>query len=81
MLYEVITASFNIMAWPNEEKQANDWAIKVPYMLGLIATRSTTEVLPGIREIREKNKERIISGVEALKALDTMRKNPSYNFV
>lgn len=74
---EPAPAGFNIMAWPNEEKQTNDWAIKVPYMLGLIATRSTTEVLPGIREIREKNKERIISGVEALKALDAMRKNPN----
>jgi len=74
---EPAPAGFNIVAWPNEEKQANDWAIKVPYMLGLIATRSTTEVLPGIREIRAKNKERIVSGIEALKALDVMRKDPN----
>jgi len=73
---EPAPASFNIVAWPNEEKQANDWAIKVPYMLGLIATRSTTKVLPGIREIREKNKERIASGIEAIIALQDMRKNP-----
>ena len=76
---EPAPASFNIVAWPNEEKQANDWAIKVPYMLGLIATRSTTEVLPGIREIRAKNKERIVSGIQAIIALEDMRKSPSDN--
>ena len=74
---EPAPAGFNIVAWPNEEKEANDWEIKVPYMLGLIATRSTTEQLPGIREIRAKNKERIVSGIEALKALDVMRKDPN----
>ncbi len=74
---EPAPAGFNIVAWPNEETQANDWEIKVPYMLGLIATRSTTEVLPGIREIRAKNKERIVSGIEAVVALDAMRQNPS----
>ena len=76
---EPAPASFNIVAWPNEEKQANDWAIKVPYMLGLIATRSTTEVLPGIREIRAKNKERIVSGIQAIIALEEMRKSPGDN--
>ena len=73
---EPAPAGFNIVAWPNEEKEANDWEIKAPYMLGLIATRSTTEQLPGIREIRAKNKERIVSGVQAVIALEDMRKNP-----
>ena len=74
---EPAPAGFNIIASINEDEQTNNWAIKVPYMLGLIATRSTTEVLPGIREIRAKNKERIVSGIEALVALETMRKNPA----
>ena len=73
---EPAPAGFNIVAWPNEEKQANDWELKVPYMLGLIATRSISEQLPGIQEIRAKNKERIVSGVQAVIALEDMRKNP-----
>ena len=73
---EPAPAGFNIVAWPNEEKQANDWELKVPYMLGLIATRSISEQLPGIHEIRAKNKERIVSGVQAVIALEDMRKNP-----
>ena len=74
---EPAPAGFNLVASINEEQQANDWAIRVPYMLGLIATRSTSEVLPGIREIREKNKERIASGVLAVAALEDLRKNPA----
>ncbi|WP_263769862.1 cytochrome ubiquinol oxidase subunit I [Propionivibrio soli] len=73
---EPAPAGFNIVAWPNEEKQANDWEIKVPFMLGLIATRSINKQLPGIQEIRAKNKERIASGVQAVIALEDMRKNP-----
>ena len=73
---EPAPAGFNIVAWPNEEKQANDWEIKVPYMLGLIATRSISEQLPGIHEIRAKNKERIASGIQAVAALEDLRKNP-----
>ena len=73
---EPAPASFNIVAWPNEEDEANDWEIQIPYLLGLITTRSTTEVLPGIREIRAKNKERIVSGIEAIIALETLRQHP-----
>lgn len=73
---EPAPAGFNVIAWPNEQTQNNDWAVKIPYALGLIATRSTTEVLPGIREIRAKNRVRIESGIQAIIALEAMRKNP-----
>lgn len=73
---EPAPAGFNVIAWPNEKTQSNDWAVKIPYALGLIATRSTTEVLPGIREIRAKNRVRIESGIQAIIALEAMRKNP-----
>lgn len=73
---EAAPAAFNLLAWPNEEKQANDWEIRIPYMLGLIATRSTDKTLPGIREIRAENRNRIVSGVQAIAALDAMRNNP-----
>ena len=73
---EPAPAGFNVVAIPNEAKQANDFEIRIPYLLGLIATRSTTEVIPGIREIREKNRQRIESGVQAVIALEALRKNP-----
>ncbi len=72
---EPAPAGFKLLAWPNEAKQANDWEIEIPYVLGLIATRSTTETIPGIREIRERNRARIESGIHAVKALERLRRD------
>lgn len=73
---EPAPASFNLVAWPNEAEMKNDWAVKIPWVMGLLGTRSTNKTLPGIKEIHEKNRERIISGIEAAKALEIVRKNP-----
>ena len=68
-------ASFNLLAWPNEAEQRNEWTVQIPYALGLIATRSTSEVLPGIKDIREANRARVESGIVAVKALERLRKD------
>ncbi len=73
---EPAPAAFNLLAWPNEEKQANDWEVKIPYALGLISTRSTTKTIPGIKDIREKNRVRVESGIQAVAALTRLRQNP-----
>lgn len=74
---EAAPAGFNLLAWPNEERQANDWEIRIPYVLGLIATRSVSETLPGIKEIRATNRQRIENGVQAVLALEALRQNPA----
>jgi cytochrome d ubiquinol oxidase subunit I len=74
---EPAPASFNLIASINEKDQKNNWALQIPYAMGLIATRSTTEVIPGIREIRQKNHLRIESGIKAIIALDTLRIHPN----
>jgi cytochrome d ubiquinol oxidase subunit I len=73
---EPAPAGLTLVASINEAEQKNDWEIKVPYMLGLIATRSANTGLPGIREIRAHNRERIKSGIEAVSALEAMRRDP-----
>ncbi len=45
-------------------------------MLGLIGTRSISETLPGIREIKEKNRARIESGMLAVAALEKIAQEP-----
>jgi cytochrome bd ubiquinol oxidase subunit I len=72
---EPAPAPFTAVAWPNEAKQANDWEVKIPYVMGLIGTRSLTKEIPGIREIKEKNRERIQQGIIAVTALEALRKN------
>jgi cytochrome d ubiquinol oxidase subunit I len=43
-------APWNVVAWPNEDKQRNDWAIQIPYALSLITTHSLTGQVKGLRE-------------------------------
>lgn len=74
---EPAPASFNIIAWPNEAEQKNDWAIHIPYAMGLIATRSTDIVLPGIKEIRARNAVRVENGIKGVLALEQFKKNPN----
>ena len=73
---EPAPAGLTVAASINEREQKNDWEIKIPYVLGLIATRSPNTELPGIRDIRAHNRERIKSGIEAVGALEAMRRDP-----
>ena len=43
---------------------ANDFAIDIPWVMGLIGTRSFDQVMPGIKELVERNEERIIKGMD-----------------
>jgi cytochrome d ubiquinol oxidase subunit I len=70
-------AAFNLIAWPNEREQKNDFEIQIPWVMGLIGTRSMDKVIPGIREIKDKNRRRIVSGIDAANALTAIRKDPS----
>lgn len=72
---EPAPAGFNVIAIPNEKEMRNDYAIEIPYVMGLIGTRSLDKEIPGIKEIIDKNRERVVSGIEAVKALDALRKN------
>ena len=43
-------AGWNLIAWPDESKQDNLWAVEIPYGLSLITTRSLTGQVKGLRE-------------------------------
>ncbi len=74
---EPAPAGFNLLAFPNEEKQENDFEIKIPYVMGLIGTRSLDQTIPGIQEIRAHNATRILKGQQAVIALEAIRQNPN----
>ncbi|HBD20947.1 MAG TPA: cytochrome bd-I ubiquinol oxidase subunit CydA [Arenimonas sp.] len=74
---EPAPAGFNLVAWPNEQAERNDWEIKIPYVMGLIGTRSISEEIPGIHEIKAHNRTRIESGIHAVSALEALRADPS----
>ncbi|HAF55645.1 MAG TPA: cytochrome bd-I ubiquinol oxidase subunit CydA, partial [Thauera sp.] len=48
---EPAPASFNVIALPNEAEMKNDFAIHIPWVMGLIGTRSLDKELPGLNQI------------------------------
>jgi cytochrome d ubiquinol oxidase subunit I len=72
---EKAPAGLNVIAGINEKEMKNDWEVKIPWALGLLAARSVDRQLPGIKDLRTKNRERIVSGIEAVKSLEALRQN------
>ena len=72
---EPAPAGLKLVAGINEAEQKNDWEIEVPWVMGIIGTRSLDKQIPGIHEIKEKNRERIERGIPAVVALEALRKN------
>ncbi len=66
-------AGFTIFGIPNQEKQRTDYALKVPYALGLIATRSIDEKVFGLKDLMQHHEARIRSGMIAYGALQKLR--------
>ncbi|MEJ7138279.1 cytochrome ubiquinol oxidase subunit I [Amphibiibacter pelophylacis] len=70
-------AGLALVAGINDAEQKNDWEIEVPWVMGLIGTRSLDKQIPGIHDIKARNRERIVSGAIAVDALDALRKDRS----
>lgn len=62
-------AAFTLFGWPNEETMQTDYAVRIPYVLGLIATRSTTEEVTGIHDLLIEHEARIRNGMVAYELL------------
>lgn len=76
---EKAPADLTLFAIPNQEKQINEYEIKIPYALGLIATRSITKEIPGIKELVQISDARIRNGIDQYKILKNLRSGNSTN--
>ncbi len=74
---EEAPASFTLFGIPDMEAQETHYEVKVPWMLGLMATRSLDQQLPGIKDLVESAKGRIENGQIAYGALQKLRKDKS----
>ena len=70
---EPAPASFTLFGIPDQEARETKYAIKIPWVMGLIGTRSLTEEIPGIDELVEEAHEKVESGIIAYDALMTIR--------
>ena len=74
---ETPPASFTVFGLPDIAARRTRDAIEIPYLLGLIATRSLDQPIPGIEELVANGETRIRSGILAYKALQTLRRDPA----
>lgn len=70
-------ASFNVIAGINEKEQKNDWAVHIPYAMGIIGTRSLDTPILGIHDLKAINKARIQNGMIAVDTLEKLRQDRS----
>jgi cytochrome bd ubiquinol oxidase subunit I len=70
-------ASFTLFGIPDVAARRTYAAIEVPWLLGLIATRSLDEPVPGIFDLVERAKQRVRSGMLAHAALQAVRADRS----
>jgi len=73
---EKAPASLVVFGIPNEDSEDIDYAIRVPFLLGLIATRSFDEPLLGIHELIDMGRVNIRHGIKAYDALARLQKDP-----
>jgi cytochrome d ubiquinol oxidase subunit I len=74
---EPAPASFTVFGLPDLANRRTNYEVKVPWMLGLIATRSIDKTLPGIKELVARAGTRIRTGLIAYDALEKLRAQPA----
>lgn len=74
---EPAPASFTVFGFPDQKNETTRDAIQIPYLLGLIATRSVTEPVPGIHNLVIDNEQRIKNGMIAYEALQHLQEDSS----
>ncbi|MDG3087713.1 cytochrome ubiquinol oxidase subunit I [Vibrio hannami] len=70
---EPAPAAFTLFGLPNQETMHTDYAIKIPYVMGIIATRSITKEVTGLTDLKLEHEERIRNGMYAYELLQKLR--------
>jgi cytochrome bd ubiquinol oxidase subunit I len=66
-------SALTLFGFPDQEEQKTKAAIKIPWVGGLIITRSIDTPVPGIKQLVAENEDRIRSGMIAYGLLDQLR--------
>ena len=66
-------SALTLFGFPDQEGQKTDAAIKIPWVGGLIITRSIDTPVPGIKQLVAENEDRIRSGMIAYGLLEKLR--------
>jgi cytochrome d ubiquinol oxidase subunit I len=74
---EPAPAGFNAFAIPHQDTHSNSAEVHIPWVMGLIGTRSFNTEMPGILPLVDRARERIRSGQQAYAALQDLRADRS----
>ncbi|MCX8957166.1 cytochrome bd-I ubiquinol oxidase subunit CydA [Erwinia psidii] len=66
-------AAFTLFGIPDQNSQQNHYAVQIPWLLGLIATRSVDKPVTGLKELMVQHEVRIRNGMKAYQLLDALR--------
>ncbi|MBN8939702.1 MAG: cytochrome ubiquinol oxidase subunit I [Rhizobiales bacterium] len=70
---EPAPAAFTLIGFPDQAARETHYAIHIPWVMGLIGTRSLTTEIPGITDLVDRAKLRIRQGLVAYDALQKIR--------
>jgi cytochrome bd ubiquinol oxidase subunit I len=72
---EPAPASFTLVGVPDMQAHTTQYAVNIPWVLGLISTRSIDQQIPGILDLVKKSEGNIRNGLVAYDALQKLKKN------
>ena len=70
---EPAPAAFTLFGLPNQAEQRTDYAVKIPYVMGIIATRSVDKQVTGIKDLVVEHEQRVRNGMQAYALLTRLR--------
>lgn len=70
---EPAPASFTLFGIPNQKEMRTDYAIKIPYAMGIVATRSLDTQVTGIKDLKSEHELRIRNGMVAYDLLTKLQ--------
>ncbi len=70
---EPAPAGFNVFGIPDTANRKVDYSVRIPWMLGIIATRSFDQQIPGINDLVARNEGRIRNGLIGYDALERLK--------
>lgn len=73
---EPAPAGLTLVGWPSVEQKKTLGAIRIPYVMGLITTRSVSTPILGIHDLVKRGESRIRKGMIAYQALQAFKANP-----
>jgi len=69
-------AALNLVAFPSASEQKNLWALRIPAIGGMMLTHSLDKPVKGVVELEAQARQRILSGIPAVLALERLQKDP-----